>query len=269
MTQRRSRYELFTCAWGGHVLVGTDAATVSEADNLIVRQCDGVRWCRCLRCDGWFPEPPPAHPTRPTVPTRSEIEVPLRGPLLRDRYVLRLIALDRGVHVLVLSAFAFVVFFLASNHTALQNDYNRIMQALGGPTQNSVLGHLGHYFTITPRHLDEAGFVVVGYAVLEALEMVGLWLAKRWAEYLTFLATTLLLPLEVYEITHQVSAFKVVAFVINLAIVVYLLLAKRLFGLRGGNRAEQERRRVLGGWSAIEAATAVLGAAAPGTAEGT
>ena len=37
--------------------------------------------------------------------------------------------------------------------------------------------------------------------------------------------------------------------VINVAIVVYLLLAKRLFGLRGGHRAESKRRRVqrLGG----------------------
>ena len=267
MTQRRDRYELLTCALGGHVLVGTDAATVTEADDLIVRECDGFRWYRCLRCDGWFPEAPPPHPTRPSVPS-AEIEVPVRGPLLRDRYVLRLIALDRAVHVVVLGALALLIFFLASDHTALQSDYNRIMQALGGPTQNSVLGHFGHYFTITPRHLDEAGSVVVGYAVLEALEMVGLWLAKRWAEYLTFLATTLLLPLEIYEIAQKVSALKIIAFVINLAIVVYLLLAKRLFGLRGGNRAEQERRRALGGWAAIEAATAVLPAAVPGGGEG-
>ena len=85
--------------------------------------------------------------------------------------------------------------------------------------------------------------------------MVGLWLAKRWAEYLTFVATTLLVPLEVYEITEGVSAFKVVTLVINVAIVMYLLLAKRLFGLRGGHRVVQERRQRLGGWEAIERAT--------------
>ena len=85
--------------------------------------------------------------------------------------------------------------------------------------------------------------------------MVGLWLAKRWAEYLTLVAITALIPLEIYELVLGVSVFKVITFVINVAIVVYLLLAKRLFGLRGGHRAELERRREFSGWAAIDRAT--------------
>jgi uncharacterized membrane protein (DUF2068 family) len=82
--------------------------------------------------------------------------------------------------------------------------------------------------------------------------MVGLWYAKRWAEYLTFVAITVLVPIEIYELSLSVSVFKLLTLAINLAIVVYLLLAKRLFGLRGGHRAEIERRRELGGWAAID-----------------
>ena len=85
--------------------------------------------------------------------------------------------------------------------------------------------------------------------------MVGLWFAKRWAEYLTFVAITVLVPIEIYELTLGVSVFKVITFAINLAIVVYLLLAKRLFGLRGGHRAELERRREFSGWPAIDRTT--------------
>ena len=85
--------------------------------------------------------------------------------------------------------------------------------------------------------------------------MVGLWLNKRWAEYLTFIATTALVPYEIYELTNSVSVFKLIALVINLAVVIYLLLAKRLFGLRGGHAAEHARRRVSSGWAAIERAT--------------
>jgi uncharacterized membrane protein (DUF2068 family) len=85
--------------------------------------------------------------------------------------------------------------------------------------------------------------------------MVGLWLNKRWAEYLTFIATTALVPFEVYELTNGVSAFKLIALIINLAVVIYLLLAKRLFGLRGGAAAEHARREATSGWSAIERAT--------------
>jgi uncharacterized membrane protein (DUF2068 family) len=84
---------------------------------------------------------------------------------------------------------------------------------------------------------------------------VGLWFNKRWAEYLTLVATTALIPFEIYEISLKLSVFKVLALEINVIIVIYLLLAKRLFGLRGGHKAEAERRRELGGWAAIERAT--------------
>jgi hypothetical protein len=40
-----------------------------------------------------------------------------------------------------------------------------------------------------------------------------------------------------------VTPFKVIALIVNIAIVVYLLLAKRLFGLRGGAAADEELRR--------------------------
>jgi hypothetical protein len=43
--------------------------------------------------------------------------------------------------------------------------------------------------------------------------------------------------------------------IVNLAIVIYLLFAKRLFGVRGGHRAELARRAELSGWAAIDRAT--------------
>jgi hypothetical protein len=45
------------------------------------------------------------------------------------------------------------------------------------------------------------------------------------------------------EIVNRASVFKVLAFVVNIAVVVYLLLAKRLFGLRGGNAADEAEAR--------------------------
>jgi uncharacterized membrane protein (DUF2068 family) len=87
--------------------------------------------------------------------------------------------------------------------------------------------------------------VLLAYGAVEGIEAVGLWYQRRWAEYLTFLLTTSLLPLEVYEIVNHATPFKVLAFVINVAVVVYLLLAKRLFGLprRGCRRQGRERTR--------------------------
>ena len=77
----------------------------------------------------------------------------------------------------------------------------------------------------------------------------------RWAEYLTFVSTIVFVPYEIHELTKSVTALKVVALVINLAIAVYLLFAKRLFGLRGGGKAERAEHEADTGWTAIERAT--------------
>ena len=61
-----------------------------------------------------------------------------------------------------------------------------------------------------------------------------------------------LLPVEIYELAHRLSPLKVLAFVINVAVVAYLLYAKRLFGIRGGARAEEEIRAADVGWGALE-----------------
>ena len=62
-------YELVTCAWKGHALVGTDVAEIVPADGMVVRERDGVRWYRCLRCDAWVADDPPAQPTRERMPS--------------------------------------------------------------------------------------------------------------------------------------------------------------------------------------------------------
>ena len=235
-------------------------ATITPGDALLVREDGGVRWHRCLRCDDWVQRPTPEHPSRDRMENRDEITLPLRGAALRDRYVLRLIALDRAIHVVVLTSLAVVLFTFAAHDQVLHRDYENIMDALAGGAPGAsgargVLGYLGRAFKYTPSHLRILGGVLLAYAALEATEMVGLWLNKRWAEYLTFVATTILVPYEVYELTRGVSVFKVVTLIINLAVVLYLLLAKRLFGLRGGHRAEQARRELSSGWGAIERST--------------
>jgi hypothetical protein len=61
------------------------------------------------------------------------------------------------------------------------------------------------------------------------------------------------------ELTKGISALKLVTFVINLAIAVYLVWAKRLFGVRGGRRAEDAERERDTGWEAIERSSPVPG----------
>src|SRR5947208_7655679 len=102
----RFHYELLVCGLAGHELIGIDARELSAADAVIAREMDGVRWHRCLRCDSWLPVDAPVAPVRERAPGRDEIDLPLRGKPLRDKVVLRLIAINRAVHFLVLGSIA-------------------------------------------------------------------------------------------------------------------------------------------------------------------
>jgi uncharacterized membrane protein (DUF2068 family) len=255
------RYELVGCGLHGHELLGTDAAALRAEDSLFARDSGGLRWYRCLRCDSWVALCPPEQPKVLHPPSREQISLPLRGRPLRDRYVLRLIAVDRVIHFLVLSALAAAIFLFATNKAALNADFTKILNDLQGGLSGSVNSNHGivhdlhNLFAISIANLYVAGTAVAAYALLEGTEAVGLWLGRRWAEYLTFLATVIFVPYEIYELTKSVSALKVLALVINLAIVAYLLIAKRLFGLRGGGKAERAEHEEDTGWAPIERAT--------------
>jgi uncharacterized membrane protein (DUF2068 family) len=255
----RFHWELLVCGVRGHELIGTDAAQLRPEDAVIAREENGLRWYRCVRCDSWIPLPPPKNPARDTPPPRDEIELPLRGKALRDRVVLRIIAIDRAIHFVVLVALAIAVFLFAAHEVRARDFFYRIVNAVQGSSTGSahVSGHgflhtIEHLFTLKSSTLYAVAAVAAIYAMLEGVEAVGLWYQKRWAEYLTFVATVAFIPYEIYELTRTVSPFKLVAFFLNVAIAVYLLFAKRLFGVRGGGAAEERERRHDVGWEALE-----------------
>jgi len=248
------------CGLRGHELAGADAAELRRQDAILAREdAGGTRWHRCLRCDSWLALAPPEQPSRPHPPERDEIELPLRGRPLREKIVLRLIAIDRAFHFFVLGAFGVLVLVFAADRGTLRHTFYKVAADLQGGVAfershatHGVWHDLYDAFTTSSSHLHLLGAVLLAYSAVEGIEAVGLWYQQRWAEYLTFLVTTSLLPLEIYEIVNHPTVFKVLAFIVNVAIVIYLLVAKRLFGLRGGaaaGKAESERDQ---GWQALE-----------------
>jgi uncharacterized membrane protein (DUF2068 family) len=268
-TQRPRRYlprfhwELLACGVRGHALLGTDVAEVRPTDAVVVFEQDGLRWHRCVRCDSWLPLPTPAATSRQTLPPRDEIELPLRGKALRDKIVLRVIAIDRALHFAGLAGLAVLLLIFARHVQDLHRLFLRVVADYGGQAhvpKHGVLHEFERLLTLQSGTLRLIALVAAAYALLEGLEAVGLWFMQRWAEYLTFIATTLLIPLECFELTKRVSAFKIVALVVNVAIVIYLLVAKRLFGLRGGAEAERAERARDVGWEALAATAPQAGA---------
>ncbi len=87
-----------------------------------------------------------------------------------------------------------------------------------------ALVSLGHF-----NHVTLLAIGALVYALLEGTEGVGLAMRRRWAEYLTVIATSILIPYEVYEVVHRPTVLKVGALLLNLAVVAYLTYRKRLF----------------------------------------
>ncbi len=255
----RLHWELVICSTRGHQLIGSDARELRPQDAILAREdAAGTRWYRCLRCDSWLALAAPEHPARPHPPEREEIELPLRGKPLRDKLVLRLIAIDRAFHFLVLGGLGVLVLLFAADRETLRETFYKVVADLQGGVASSqshathgLLHDVDTAFTTSSAHLHFLGGVLLVYAAVEGIEAVGLWYQRRWAEYLTFLVTASLLPLEVYEIVDRATFFKVLAFIINVAVVVYLLRAKRLFGLRGGFAAEEAEAALDQGWQAL------------------
>lgn len=252
------------CGWRGHEIVGTDVAELRAQDEILARDAGGVRWHRCLRCDSWVALAVPGAPAGTHLPDRAAIQIPTRGKALRDKVVLRLIAVDRVVHFVILVGLGIGVVAVAGNEASVRSRFYRILTDLqggvgGGPVQTSghvgIVGEFDKLFSLRSGTLREVGIALLSYGVLEGVEAIGLWLTKRWAEYLTFIATTVLLPLEIYEILHKATALKVIGLIINLAVVIYLLFAKRLFGLRGGGAVDAAERARGMSWETISHAT--------------
>jgi uncharacterized membrane protein (DUF2068 family) len=74
------------------------------------------------------------------------------------------------------------------------------------------------------KAVSRAQWVTLGYMAVVLLEGTGLWLRKRWAEWLVVVAGACLIPFEVWELaghtTHELAVFA--AFLLNVAVVGYL-----------------------------------------------
>jgi uncharacterized membrane protein (DUF2068 family) len=60
------------------------------------------------------------------------------------------------------------------------------------------------------------------YAVLRFAEAYGLWLGRRWGEWIAALSGAIYVPVEVYELMRRVSTIKLVALLLNMAVVAYM-----------------------------------------------
>lgn len=95
------------------------------------------------------------------------------------------------------------------------------------PDNRYLAGLLAKASLVDDRKLEELGALTLIYAALFLTEGIGLLMRKRWAEYLTTIATASFIPLEIYELFKHATVVKAALLFVNVAIVVYLIVTLR------------------------------------------
>ncbi len=91
------------------------------------------------------------------------------------------------------------------------------------PDNHYIHGMLARVLNVSPHRLRELSIGTFIYAGLRFTEGFGLMARKRWAEWLTVIATAVFLPLEIWEMTRRFTPIRAGVFVANALVVAYLI----------------------------------------------
>lgn len=250
----RFDWDLRQCGLRGHETYRPDESELAE--RISTQTAVGEAW-RCLRCGDFVLGEPPESGAAEDAP------LVLRGRALRDAFILRALAVERAIRGVLLVALAFGVYKFNGSRDSLNQVFRQylpllrpVSDRLGIDLQDAgPVKLISKALQTNHSTLQLVALGVLAYGALEVVEAVGLWLMRRWGEYVAVVGTAVFIPLEVYELIERVTWLRVVALLINLFAVVYIVWTKRLFGLRGGHAAFEAERH---GESLLEVEGAAL-----------
>src|SRR5579863_8855465 len=132
--------------------------------------------------------------------------------------LLRAIAIFKFTKAVLLIGVGIGLFRLINQNIgdALQHWIQALHLDAGSHFVNLALEKAAH---VSPQQVRQLGLGSFVYAGLFLAEGTGLWLQKRWGEWLTVIITGSLVPVEIYEIHRHPSWVKVGVLVVNVAIV--------------------------------------------------
>jgi len=136
--------------------------------------------------------------------------------------VLRTIALYKLLKVLLLLALAYGEVRLSDASLTAKLVTWASARPLG--LEHRMVTQLLAWFSgLSASRIHALRIVTFSYAGVFAIEGIGLWMRKRWAEWLTTIITASLIPFELWELFYRPNAGKVLVLVANVAIVAYLI----------------------------------------------
>jgi uncharacterized membrane protein (DUF2068 family) len=143
-------------------------------------------------------------------------------PQLRSLGVLRLIAAFKFTKacLVIVTGFGLLRFYDPAFQTALYKLIGGLPYAF---EQRLLREGLAFLSGMSPKRIQIIAVATFAYAGLFLVEGLGLWRGLHWAEVLTVVATSSLIPLEIYELAKHPTLNKVWVVALNVAILAYLV----------------------------------------------
>ena len=149
----------------------------------------------------------------------DDAPVLLRGKALRSAFILRALAVERWVRGAIILLLGIAVLQLESTQVSIKELFDRDLHLLKpffdqihfNVSDSGTMRSVENALNASPTTLNLVAAFLIFYGVLQLVEGLGLWLLKRWGEYFAVVATSLFIPLEVYELTEKITWLRVVA----------------------------------------------------------
>ena len=137
----------------------------------------------------------------------------LRGRQLREATILRFFAVERWVRAFVLLLLGYAVLKFRTSEQSLQQTFDRVLPAAQplakafdlNINNSPTIARIHRLLETDPGTLAWIAVALFVYAGIQVAEGVGLWSLKRWGEYLAVVATSIFLPVEIYELHERVT----------------------------------------------------------------
>jgi uncharacterized membrane protein (DUF2068 family) len=127
-------------------------------------------------------------------------------------------------------------------HHDIETELQTLVDALRVDPDNRYLGALlAKLSLLDDKKIEVLSGLTFAYSALFLVEGTGLFFEKRWAEYLTIVATVSFIPVEIYELLKAPSLLKCATLVINVAIAVFLIVKVRASNVEELQRSDKAR----------------------------
>ncbi|MBS1536630.1 MAG: DUF2127 domain-containing protein [Bacteroidetes bacterium] len=150
-------------------------------------------------------------------------EIKTENVVIKPKNYLKIIALWKIGKSVLLLIIGFSMVFLDRKHEMLNWLIDWANDEFMLPHSRIYVWLLSKFQTVlSETHFRTSGIIALFYSVILAIEGIGVYNGKHWAEWLMVIGTASLIPLELYHFIHKPSFIKIIIISVNVWIVWYL-----------------------------------------------